>query len=543
MASVATHRHHKKQASSGVTPSVHTLNLSAAYAGSCSAKSSRPDFGLSDKEVDTDTSDPLVWTCRLCPGHTKFTAKSRPQLIWTRANHLKKRHPDRTERMSDPLRKLTPVVISSEHIPMDARGWSCPWCPKGLPDMPRYQREKSVKAHIQKEHPKKKIPPHKARWKNFRLDRTSDPIMDKSRSQLGKKLQHFYDNKPSDSNGHDIVKFTPDWNALPKTRKQTKKTITKPCKGRAVTCTKCWRFQFRSSLQRGRCLGKVSLNSKTRTVWLRLQKTSPTDTQLLLQAWNVTLDEANKVWMTDKDHCFRKRTKTESARAKCPKRSKTEADQITLFGKLVEEGIEPHPGPDSMSCISLTVGGAPGTWRAMNDFLQNHGHQVDILLLQETAFKPNEYESFERSLKKLGYKSFYVPGLPTLGRWNSLEPRHGVLTVVRSSISHSYIGSSLQEQAARFQTLVTQIGSWTVVNTYAPPRPMTDTLDTAAENLELLKQFNVGSGNRPWTWAGGFNHHLAPDMSEPFSAVADAQRATPLLGLNSLITRWKGKKL
>lgn len=29
---------------------------------------------------------------------------------------------------------------------------------------------------------------------------------------------------------------------------------------------------------------------------------------------------------------------------------------------------------------------------------------------------------------------------------------------------------------------------------------MTDTLGTAAENLELLKQFNVGSGNRPWIW-------------------------------------------
>lgn len=114
MASVAGHRSYKKQVSSGVTPSVHTLNLSAAYVGSCSTKASRPDFDPSDKKVDTDTSDPLVWTCRLCPGHTKFTAKSRPQLQWTRANHLKKRHPNRTEKMSDPLRKLTPAVIATD---------------------------------------------------------------------------------------------------------------------------------------------------------------------------------------------------------------------------------------------------------------------------------------------------------------------------------------------------------------------------------------------------------------------------------------------
>ena len=541
IASVAGYRSHKKQASSGVTPSVHTLNLSAAYAGSCSTKDSRPDFGPSDKEVDTDTSDPLVWTCRLCPGHTKFTAKSRPQLMWTRANHLKKRHPNRTEKMSDPLRKLTPAVIPSEHIPIDTRGWSCPWCPKGLPDLPRYQREKSIKAHIQQEHPKKKLSHTEARWRKFRLDRTLDPIMDKSKSQLGKKLQQFYDNKPCDTNGHDIVKFTPDWKDLPKkNKKQTKKTITEHRKGRAVTCTKCWRFQFRSSLQKGKCLGKVTSTSVTRTIWLRLLKASPTNAQHLLKAWNVTLDEANKVWMPDNDHRSRKRTKAETAQAKCPKRSKTEADHA--FGKLVEEGVEPHPGPASMSCISLNVGGAPGTWLAMNDFLQTPGHQVDILLLQETAFKPNEYESFERSLKKIGYKSFYTPGLPTPGRWNSLEPRHGVLTVVRSSISHSYIGSSSEEQAARFQTLVIQIGNWTVVNTYAPPRPITDTLDAAGENLELLKQFNVGSGNRPWIWAGDFNHDLAPDMSEPFSTVADAQGATPLPGLHNLVTRWKGKK-
>lgn len=250
--------------------------------------------------------------------------------------------------------------------------------------------------------------------------------MDKSRSQLGKKLQQFHDNKPRDTNGHDIVKFTPDWNDLPKNKKRTKKTITKPRKGRAVTCTKCWRFQFRSSLQRGRCLGKVTPSPKARTIWLQLQKASHTNTQHLLRAWNVTLDEANKVWLADK-----------TAQAKCPKRTKAEADHS--FGKLVEEGVEPHPGPASMSCISLNVGGAPGTWLAMNDFLQTHGHQVDILLLQETAFKPNEYESFERSLKKIGYKSFYTPGLPTPGRWNSLEPRHGVLTIVRSSINPALI--------------------------------------------------------------------------------------------------------
>ena len=259
MASVAGHRSYKKQVSSGVTPSVHTLNLSAAYVGSCSTKASRPDFDPSDKKVDTDTSDPLVWTCRLCPGHTKFTAKSRPQLQWTRANHLKKRHPNRTEKMSDPLRKLTPAVIATDCLTYQGTNG-----------------EKSIKAHIQKEHLKKKMHHSKARWKNFRLDRTLDPIMDKSRSQVGKKLEEFHDNKPRDTNGHDIVKFTPDWNDLPKNKKRTKKTITKPRKGRAVTCTKCWRFQFRSSLQRGRCLGKVTPSPKARTIWLQLQKASHT---------------------------------------------------------------------------------------------------------------------------------------------------------------------------------------------------------------------------------------------------------------------------
>eukprot|EP00438_Fugacium_kawagutii_P027936 Skav234349 [mRNA] locus=scaffold1274:44908:49002:+ [translate_table: standard] len=218
----------KSGGASSATPSVHTLarfKTSSGQSGRSTvrARASTADDFRVQKRQDLKVLEPSnarllgdagqhVWTCALCKGHTVFTAASRVKLREKRANHLAKRHPNH-EPGQDTLRKQTSLVEPSERIPVANRGWNCPWCAKGLPHLPRYQKEISVKAHFAKEHPKRRRDPKAVRYENFKKDKEADPIFHRKFKELAVKLRQYHDNKrkDADSRGHQLVWFDIDW--------------------------------------------------------------------------------------------------------------------------------------------------------------------------------------------------------------------------------------------------------------------------------------------------------------------------------------------
>lgn len=58
-------------------------------------------------------------------------------------------------------------------------------------------------------------------------------------------------------------------------------------------------------------------------------------------------------------------------------------------------------------------------------------------------------------------------------------------------------------------------------------------------HLDLTQKHQVGSGERPWVWAGDFNQELTEN--EPVPLLASSKGAQPLGGLVGTPTRWKGR--
>ena len=113
------------------------------------------------------------WTCILCGLPIKAGKKGRVWLRTTISNHLHQRHAEtikqhmrenlkwrklakegkkqvnrqgresKTTRNGLGLTELVRPVVPSQ-IPESIRAWSCPYCPLGLPELKKYQKEMSV---------------------------------------------------------------------------------------------------------------------------------------------------------------------------------------------------------------------------------------------------------------------------------------------------------------------------------------------------------------------------------------------------------------
>lgn len=101
------------------------------------------------------------------------------------------------------------------------------------------------------------------------------------------------DKKRKESNGHTLIFFKPDWPTLP-VRSDAKKARSSPRRGRACTCTACYRTAFRGNLPKGQCRGTAdAIFQGTKNVWDRVQS-SPVTLQRLLACWGMSKQEAEQ---------------------------------------------------------------------------------------------------------------------------------------------------------------------------------------------------------------------------------------------------------
>ncbi|CAE7661904.1 unnamed protein product [Symbiodinium sp. CCMP2592] len=151
------------------------------------------------------------------------------------------------------------------------------------------------------------------------------------------------------------------------------------------------------------------------------------------------------------------------------KRKKETADMY--FNHLVEEGVEPHPGPEtpdgsdeggsvdddpdpggcsstasperatqtSFSTARLSVRGScvnvrdgPGLWRLVK-ILECDSSFTDIICIQESCIHANEYSTVANKFLTMGFKSYWAEGFP------GKKATGGCITVVRSTIPHRVI--------------------------------------------------------------------------------------------------------
>ena len=519
--SEATPSVHTMLSKSKDTPSIHTMVGQSTQNGgktlfrsiptigkepSCSTSAGKRKRLVGKQKVEHEvqgTTDNKVWTCPLC--HLRIDAPNTRVLGYRRGNHFKLRHPGIKRPKNSRLRNPFYPVVPSELIPVSERDWTCSLCNKGLGTMlTKAHKDASIREHLAKEHPGVKNFGRlniKKRWETYRQDKTKEPTLAASQRKRITALKALADAR-TNGVGHEIVRLEVDWSNIWK-QLEIQSKMPQP-QERMATCVKCRRFRTGTgsmTQKNSKCPGKFVPWGLQKKAWVRIQAV-PDVAEKLIHAWKIT---------------------------------KEEADQA--FGLLVQQGIEPNPGPGgkgrrNILVVSLNVNGATGAWKAL-EMLQGH----DAIFMQETALKPNDLDAFQRQAHKQGYKTYHCAGSIRMNEKGNQLAQHGVTTLVKADLPHKLLHTSSAKQANRFQTIMIQIGTWMCVNTYTPPRPDQIQQECALEHVNLFQECEVNV-HKAWTWVGDFNHELGG----PFTQIAAAFGAQPIQGLAGTPTRWNSTR-
>ncbi|CAK9028036.1 unnamed protein product [Durusdinium trenchii] len=294
------------------------------------------------------------WTCNLCKTTFVGSGASKRSLTMKRANHI------------------------------------------ALPALPASLKTQSVQHHYRTQHPRRKTGAARLnalRWKLAKKDPAKVVNFRDAKKQVGKKLQQrALARKDLKQKGHELVPVSVDWSSWPLvSAKQRSRTAS------LYTCVKC-RTWTRGNYHR-RCLGlrKVPLVVQS-SAWKRLSA-CPQNRVALCTAWGISVDEAES-WYSQ----------TKSSDSLVSKHSVSNQ----WLRQLVQEGIEPHPGPESLSQVrigSLNCHSANGCWAALDMLVANP--KIQVLCVQETRMWPNEFASFKTSDAALvGTRTEKLTGLP-----------------------------------------------------------------------------------------------------------------------------------
>eukprot|EP00438_Fugacium_kawagutii_P025014 Skav230596 [mRNA] locus=scaffold3317:297975:299297:- [translate_table: standard] len=211
-----------------------------------------------------------------------------PKLYRLKAGHLRKFHPGVKTPAVYQLRNICGKVTPSVEIVPSQRGWSCPFCPVGLPyGLPRHVKQKPVQEHFRKKHPRRNTSAgavNAARNKAYRKNKDFQPAIKAGKERLAKALSREVKRTvPLDVAGHDLVITRPDWASWPHWTKTAKTQRA----GTLMTCRRCLRAS--NSGWEKEC-DPTMVYSGARAVWNRLYEHSPKNVQVLLEAWQLPLE-------------------------------------------------------------------------------------------------------------------------------------------------------------------------------------------------------------------------------------------------------------
>ena len=323
---------------------------------------------------------------------------------------------------------------------------------------------------------------HKQRAKRLREDPTSQPnlkIGNSTRSATYK--QKHAANRQLKRNKHKLVPFEPHWPTWPLKAKMW-------TDGPVFTCTKCWKFGP-YNISAVPCVKRSTFN------FHRLDSKSQ---GLLAKLWNTTVDKASKALATAKKQ------------------------------RLVEQGIEPHPGPSftnrrgtpTISICSLNAQGCAGAWRALAHLTQQH-----VFLLQDTPWLPAEFAAFQKAALRSGYNVYWQPG-----RTNQHRRSGGVTTLVSKQLCQQPMHVPETDHTHTY-ILAVHVQGFTLLNCYAPPGEQQHMEERLVDTAAVHQMHEL-----PWGLAGDFNE-------EPSSAGSVAAALHQIGGTSmrtNCSTHWEG---
>ena len=151
--------------------------------------------------------------------------------------------------------------------------------------------------------------------------------------------------------------------------------------------------------------------ARKRGWWTKLKVSDPDQAQEFLKACQLSeaeVDERLKVGL--ETYSARKWKLTKADRQKAEDTQSHDPNK----GRRIGEASHPGPGPlnRSLSIMSLNTQGGPGVWRLFSIFLLSSN--IDIALLQEVSFTPNEARAFGRCAAKKGFIFFSLSLVPPI---------------------------------------------------------------------------------------------------------------------------------
>ena len=431
------------------------------------------------------------WTCNLC-GVTLYLDPAMCPLYRRRANHIAQRHPNERSKVA-PMREYNTPVEATNQLPVDQQDWWCPYCFKALPSLPKAVKELSIQHHYKTKHPHRKLKQgavNRLRWKVARKNPDQMRSYKQTKKSLGDKLRARAANRRDmQVGGHKFVYVAVNWETWPRPKKYQYR------KGDAMmTCVQC-RICC-TYLPKTRCLGlRTKAHPGAVQRWEKLE-VCPENRIALCDSWGITLGQAHK-WFSPSSSSSSRPVASKHSVKKQWKRS------------LVEEGIEPNPGPSSVRsrqvqcdqfCISsLNTQGANACWSVLDGFRKPK--QLQVLCLQEVRMTSVEIEAFKRSAVRAGYHFYYLCGhLDRAG-----NPRGGVAIMVDKRLISKVACSEL---TATSQLLGIWVEHCLVFSFYSPPTQDSGDSDPYVELAESFVHAFVGlqaSSVTPWVAVGDSN--------------------------------------
>lgn len=354
--------------------------------------------------------------------------------------------------------------------------WHCAWCKHELPPLPRIQHQASTKKHIQH-------CPHAPRkatvFTNLKSKAKAQGIniKNKDRYQIWKAMTH----KRFQRQQQDLFQQLRDRDHRPVYLGIDKKDE------HTFTCTACaciWRTtkQGEKAQQCQTAQRETFLNSQSRKrMWQTLTASQRTR---LVTTWKLTKEEQAEL------------------------RAKHAQSKYTIHTEwqrnLVEEGIEPNPGPSSTrqtTFLSLNTQGAENAFR----FLQNGGHTADIVALQEVNFTAHQAAQAMQLAQKTHYRCWITRGNDAVDATGRPYVHGGIMTLIHTRHRSTRIINQHQEDS---QFEASNMNDMIVVNYY---KGQTTNIETFIDDVHHNIDPNQG---QPMLCIGDFNTHVANFSAE-----------------------------
>ena len=192
--------------------------------------------------------------------------------------------------------------------------------------------------------------------------------------------------------------------------------------------------------------------------------------------------------------------------------------ELAKFDKnrLVQQGIEPNPGPHHTRRKSVPKPIIPGAWRALEAWSNT------VLLLQDTPFSSEELKSFSRAARARNYRTYHVASSKVSGR-----PNGGVVALVPTHLRQQ----PLHTTDGNIQICV--IDGCTIINSYAFPGEQAKHAETIFLNMQQL-----GLEQTTWLIAGDRNE--TPEESCLCNLISPDQPGC--IKASGQSTRWEGQR-